>query len=121
MRLVHQNFAFAVIASNLIVGGWGLWMWRKRETAPRTFWMALVVAWATIYIQGILGLVLFRRTTPHPPFKHTFYGFLFVVITIAVFPLQSEEPRRRLLVFSAATFFIGIVAVRAFFSCSGCR
>ena len=55
-----------------------------------------------------------------PPFKHHFYGFLFAIITLAVFPLRGEEPRRTLLVFSVATLFIGIVAIRAIFSCSGC-
>jgi hypothetical protein len=37
-----------------------------------------------------------------------------------VFPLRGEQPRRTLLVFSVATLFIGIVAIRAIFSCEGC-
>jgi hypothetical protein len=32
---------------------------------------------------------------------------------LVVLPVRSEQPRTRLLVFSVATLFIGIVAVRA--------
>jgi hypothetical protein len=111
MRALHSNFAYVVVATNLIVGGWGLVLWRRNRAATRTFWTALGIAWATIYVQGLLGLTLFERYKP--PFKHHFYGFLFAIITIAVFPVRSENPRTRLLVFSVATLFIGIVAVRA--------
>jgi hypothetical protein len=111
MEAIHNNIAYVVIASNLIVGVVGLVLWKRRATAKRGFWIALGIAWASIYVQGLLGLTLFERHKP--PFKHHFYGFLFVIITLAVFPLRGEEPRRTLLVFSVATLFIGIVAVRA--------
>jgi hypothetical protein len=51
-----------------------------------------------------------------PPFRHHFYGFLFAIITLAVLPLRSEDDRTRLVVFSFASLFIGIVAIRAIFS-----
>jgi hypothetical protein len=111
MRSLHANFAYVVVATNLVVGIWGLVLWRRRAFATRTFWIALGVAWATIYVQGIMGLVIFNDYKP--PFRHHFYGFLFAIVTVLVWPLRGEEPRRRLLVFSAATLFIGIVAVRA--------
>lgn len=111
MRALHANFAYLVIAANLVAGIWGMVLWRRHGSAPRAFWITLAVAWATIYIQGIMGLTLFE--SHDPPFKHHFYGFLFAIITLLVFPLRGEQARRRLLVFSAATTFIGIVAVRA--------
>lgn len=116
MRTLHTNWAYLVIASNLVAGTWGLVTYRRatdgRKAAPaRAFWIVLGLAWATIYVQGLLGLAIFERHKP--PFKHHFYGFLFVIITLAVFPLRGEDPRRTLLVFSLATLFIGIVAVRA--------
>jgi hypothetical protein len=118
MRAIHANFAYVVAAANLVVGAWGIVLYRRRQTATRAYWTALGVAWTTIYIQGLLGLMMFERYKP--PFKHHFYGFLFAIITLAVFPLRGEAPRRTLLVFSVATLFIGIVAIRAIFSCTGC-
>lgn len=118
MRAVHANFAYVAAAANLAVGLWGVVCYRRKLTATRRYWIALGTAWATIYVQGVLGLMMFEKYKP--PFKHHFYGFLFAIITLAVFPLRGEEPRRTLLVFSVATLFIGIVAIRAIFSCTGC-
>ena len=111
MRTLHSYWAYIVVASNLTVGIWGLVEWRRKRQPGRPFWIALGVAWVTIYVQGALGLAMFERYKP--PFKHHFYGFLFAIITLAVFPVRGEAPRRTLLVFSLATLFIGIVAVRA--------
>jgi hypothetical protein len=111
MRTLHANFAYVVVLLNLGVGIWGVVLYRRKKDAARPYWYALGAAWASVYVQGLLGLTLFERYKP--PFKHHFYGFLFVIITLAVFPLKGENSRRTLLVFSVATLFIGIVAVRA--------
>jgi len=114
VRTVHHYFAWVVVASNLLVGAWGLWRHRRKLPSVRPFWIALGVAWASVFVQGVLGLSLFQKYKP--PFKHTFYGFLFVVVMLLVWPLRGENDRTRQLVFAAATLFIGIVAVRATFS-----
>lgn len=114
MRTLHSFWAYVVIAANIAVGIWGLARWRRRTTPSRTFWIALAAAWGSIVVQGLLGLAMFERY--QPPFQHHFYGFLFAIIAIAVLPLRSEDERRRLVVFSSATLFIGIVAIRATYS-----
>jgi hypothetical protein len=111
MRTLHSYWAYVVVATNLAVGVAGLILWRRRRSAPRPYWIALGIAWATIYVQGLFGLVMFEDY--RPPFRHHFYGFLFAIVTLLVWPLRGEQEARRLLVFSAATLFIGIVAVRA--------
>lgn len=111
MRNFHSYWAYVVVVANLAVGIWGVVLYRSKKPARRPYWIALGAAWASIYIQGALGLLIFERYKP--PFKHHFYGFLFVVITLAVFPIRGEDPRRTLLTFSVATLFIGIVAIRA--------
>lgn len=111
MRTLHTYFAYVVVAANLLVGAWGVVLWRRRRLEVRAFWIALGAAWATIYVQGLMGLLLFERY--RPPFRHHFYGFLFAIITLVVFPLRGEQQRRRLGAFAFATIFIGIVAVRA--------
>ncbi len=114
MRSLHSVWAYVVVVANLVVGVWGLLRWRRKKEPSRRFWIALAAAWGSIVVQGVLGLAMFQRY--QPPFKHHFYGFLFAIVAIAVLPLRSEDERRRLLVFSAATLFIGIVAVRATYS-----
>lgn len=116
MREFHSYWAYVVIATNVVVGIWGLVLYRRRSEPRRAFWIALAGAWTSIFIQGALGLLMFERYKP--PFKHHFYGFLFAIIILSVFPLRGEAPRRTLLVFAIATLFIGIVAVRATFSLS---
>jgi hypothetical protein len=114
MRTVHNYFGYVVAAANLAVGAWGIVRWRRQRAGSRAFWTALGIAWATIYVQGLMGLAMFERYKP--PFRHHFYGFLFAIITLAVLPLRSEDDRTRLVVFSFASLFIGIVAIRAIFS-----
>ncbi len=114
MSTVHLYFAFFVAASNLFVGAWGLWRHRRKLPPVRPFWIGVAIAWASVLVQGIMGLALFH--TYKPPFKHTFYGFLFVIVMLFVFPLRGENDRTRQMVFAIGTLFIGIVAVRAIFS-----
>ena len=114
MRAIHADFAWVVVAANLAVGIWGLIRHRRKLPPIRPFWIALAIAWATIFVQGVLGLILFQDYKP--PFKHTFYGFLFVVVMLLVWSLRGENERTTQLFFAAATLFIGIVAVRAVFS-----
>lgn len=111
MRTLHANFSWFVVAANLVAGVWGIVLWRTKRSPSRAFWATIGVAWAAIYVQGVMGLTLFERH--RPPFRHHFYGFLFVVITIIAFAMRGEGPSRRLFIFSALTLFIGIVAVRA--------
>jgi hypothetical protein len=114
MRDAHTYFAYFVCAANLAVGIAGIVAYRRKVEPSRRFWIAIAVAWVSIYIQGAMGLFMFERYQPE--FRHHFYGFLFAVITLSVFPLRGENPRRTMLVFSIATLFIGIVAVRAILS-----
>jgi hypothetical protein len=111
---VHHYFGFFVAASNLIVGGWGIVRHRRKLPSIRAFWIGVGVAWISVFLQGLMGLSLFHKYKP--PFKHTFYGFLFVVVMLFVWPLRGESDRTRQLVFAIGTLFIGIVAVRAIFS-----
>ncbi len=115
MRAIHANWSYLVCAGNLIVGIWGLARYRRNQPATRPFWVSLGVAWSSIWIQGLLGLAIYNRPVK-AEFRHQFYGYLFAIITLAVFPLRGEDPRRTQLVFSIATLFIGIVAVRAIIS-----
>jgi hypothetical protein len=115
MRAIHANFSYIVFAANAAVGIWGLMLYRRRRAPRKPFWISLGVAWASIWVQGLLGLAIYNRPVK-AEFKHQFYGYLFAIITLAVFPLRGEDPRRTLLVFSIATLFIGIVAVRAIIS-----
>jgi hypothetical protein len=115
MRAIHANFSYIVCAANLIVGVWGLVLFKRKRAATRPFWISLGGAWASIWIQGLLGLAIYDRPVK-AEFKHQFYGYLFAIMTLAVFPLKGDDPRRNLIVFSIATLFIGIVAVRAIIS-----
>src|SRR2546425_11944135 len=72
MRTFHHYFAFVVAATNLFAGAWGLWRHRRKLPSVRGFWIAVGVAWSTILVQGVVGLSLFNKTSPRPPFKHTF-------------------------------------------------
>lgn len=115
MKALHANWAYVLLVSNLVVGVWGIVLYRRKREPSRTFWYSLAFAWITIWIQGFFGLAVYDRPV-RAEFRHQFYGYLFAIITLAIFPLRTENKRRTLLLFSVASVFIGIVAVRAIIS-----
>jgi hypothetical protein len=80
MVAVHVTVGIAVIASNLIAGGWGGIAWLRHQPAVG-FWYALRVAQAAVVLQVGLGaiLLLSGRETDG---LHYLYGVLPIVVSL---------------------------------------
>lgn len=110
MRTLHANWAYLVIALNLVAGLWGLLFLRKAESIPRTFWYLVAAGQAVLAVQVGLGLAL-TQTAPRND-QHMFYGFVLLFAAVIAFALRGEGTKRALMVFSSAALFIGVVGIR---------
>lgn len=110
MRALHGNWAFVVIALNLVAGLWGLLFLRNAEKIPRSFWYIIGAGQAALAVQVGLGLAL-AQTAPRND-QHMFYGFVLLFVAVLAFALRGEGSRRALIAFASAALFIGVVGIR---------
>lgn len=108
MRDFHFVWGFIAIGVNLLVGAWGVWLWRRhRLPVPKPFWPLVYTGHAAIAVQVAIGLVLNERTPA--PGIHVFYGFVLLIAAVLSYAIRSEHARSNVLRFSAVALFIGVV------------
>lgn len=80
MVAVHVAVGIAVIASNLIAGGWGGRAWLRHQPSVG-FWYALRIAQATVVLQVGLGAILLLSGREGNGL-HYLYGVLPIVVSL---------------------------------------
>jgi hypothetical protein len=94
MDAVHAVVGVAVIAANLLAGGWGAWAWLRSEPAVG-FWYALRVAQVAVVIQVMLGAVLLLLDRAADDL-HYLYGVLPLVVSLTAEAIRSGAADREL-------------------------
>ncbi len=111
---VHQGLFRAGVLITLIVAGWGLWTWLRKQPASGGYRSSLVMTEALFVLQALVGIGLYlsgRR--PHDSL-HLLYGVLLIVtLPIAASYTSSHEKRREPLIFGIAGLFMTGLAIRA--------
>jgi uncharacterized SAM-binding protein YcdF (DUF218 family) len=73
----------AVLATNLVVAGWGVIGWlRKDARASIVFWPLLRLAQATVVVQAVLGFLLVARGASAPDGLHIAYGVAPLIVSL---------------------------------------
>jgi hypothetical protein len=80
MVAVHVAVGIAVIASNLIAGGWGASAWLRHQPSVG-FWYALRIAQAMVVLQVGLGAILLLSGREGNGL-HYLYGVLPIVVSL---------------------------------------
>jgi hypothetical protein len=87
----------AVLATNLVVAGWGVVGWlRKDARASIVFWPLLRAAQATVVIQAVLGFLLVARGASAPDGLHIAYGVAPLVISLVSEGMRAAVAQREL-------------------------
>jgi hypothetical protein len=120
--IVHVGAAVALVASALVVGGWGLA--RAREIArpvstreSRWFAHALQLSHTLVLATGLVGVALLvegHRT--HDPLHVQVYGPFMVVAIVAAYGYRTSSAARNVRVFAVAALVIAALGVRAFYT-----
>jgi hypothetical protein len=94
MVAVHVTVGIAVIASNLIAGGWGASAWLRHQPSVG-FWYALRIAQATVVLQVGLGAILLLSGREGNGL-HYLYGVLPIVVSLLAEGARAGAAEREL-------------------------
>lgn len=110
---IHLGLGILVIAINLVVGLWGLVVWRGRLAAGRIFAQALAASQTVIFGQAVIGLLLLSQNLRAAQQLHYVYGLLPAALVIFAYSARRDDSRRNILIFSIAALLAAALATRA--------
>ena len=113
----HETFAWVVVVSNLVAGGWALAAHRFLNLRHKSLWWFTGAAQATIVVQVLAGVVLrqklFEGNDPdHLPF-HMFYGFVALFAAAIIYSYRAQLKDKVYLLYGVGGLFLMGLALRA--------
>lgn len=102
---LHGTFAWVLVGINAAAGVWALaahWLERLRG---KPLWIFTGVAWATIVLQVVLGVLLSKRDIEAPEF-HEFYGFVALISAALIYSYRAQIKDKQYLLFGLGNLFI---------------
>ena len=95
MSGVHAALALAVLAANLLAGGWGAVAWLRREPSV-AFWYLLRIAQVLVVVQVVVGLLLVGSGRSAPDALHVVYGTAPLVVALVSEAMRVGAAEREL-------------------------
>ena len=111
---LHGTFAWVLVGINAAAGVWALaahWLERLRG---KPLWIFTGVAWATIVLQVVLGVLLSKRDIEAPEF-HEFYGFVALISVGLIYSYRAQVKEYQHLLYGVGGLFLMGLALRAIF------
>ncbi len=113
MRTFHENWFWVAVASNGLVGIWGLLLaWRKAAIGT-PFAIARGAAIGAMLVQVGAGFIVFNEGF-RPPSIHMFYGFLILFTYTFAYIYRAQMDRRPALSYGLLLLFVMGLGIRAF-------
>lgn len=109
---LHGAFAWVLVGVNAAAGVWALGAHRVERLRGRPLWIFTGVAWATIVVQVVLGVLLSRRGIEAPEF-HEFYGFVALISAALIYSYRAQIKDKQYLLFGLGNLFIMGLGLRA--------
>lgn len=109
---LHGTFAWVLVGANAAAGVWALGAHRVGRLRGRPLWIFTGVAWATIVVQVVLGVLLSRRDIEAPEF-HEFYGFVALIAATLIYSYRAQIKDKQYLLFGLGNLFIMGLGLRA--------
>jgi hypothetical protein len=92
---VHAALGVAVLAANLLAGGWGGIAWLRREPSV-VFWYLLRLAQVVVVAQVVLGLLLLGTGRRAPDALHIVYGTAPLLVSLVSEAMRVGAAQREL-------------------------
>ena len=114
LRQLHADFAWVVVVTNALVGGWALAAHYRVDLRHRALWWATLVAELTMVVEVCLGVALVAiKDYEVAPF-HTLYGFSGIVALGILYSYKDQLKREQLwLLYGLGGLFMMGLALRA--------
>lgn len=110
---LHRSWAWFVVVAN---GASGLWvLGAHRFTVLRTpaMWWFVAVAYVSIVVQALLGVLLVNRSGFPLPQLHAFYGFVGVIAVAIIHSYRNQLRHRLYLLYGLGGLFLMGLGIRA--------
>jgi hypothetical protein len=115
LRDAHEAFAWVVVLSNAVAGGWALAAHRWERLRGAALWWYTAIAQLTIFAQVTLGVVLVNAEDIEAPSFHMLYGFSGVVAVAIIYSYRHQLAAKIYLLYGLGGLFIMGLAIRAMF------
>ncbi len=109
----HANWFYVAVATNGIVGVWGLVLALMKRTPPKSFAWARGAAIVAILIQVAAGVYLYSNGVRPGNAFHVFYGVVIVVILTLAYVYRSTMARKPALTYGILLLFVMGLGLRA--------
>lgn len=111
---LHQGFARVVLIYSLMMTLWGLFLWVRGRNPSGGYLGALILDWAVVALQGLIGIVLFAQGYRPGQLLHLLYGAAaFLTLPTAYFWSDNGTTRRDSLIFGLAALLLFGISIRA--------
>ena len=110
---IHLWLGILVIGINLAAGVWGLFVWRLRLPANRSYAQVLAASQTVIIGQAVLGLLLLSQNLRAAEQLHYVYGLLPAAMVIFAYSARRDNHLRNILIFSIAALLAAALATRS--------
>jgi len=110
---LHLWLGMLVIGINLVAGVWGLFVWRQRLPANRSFAQVLAASQTVIVGNAVLGLLLLSQNLRAAEQLHYVYGLLPAGMVIFAYSARRDNHLRNILIFSIAALLAAALSTRA--------
>ncbi len=118
MRGFHANWFYVAVATNGLVGLWGLWLAFRRRAIGGAFAAARAVAIGAMLVQVGAGFWLYNEGF-RPPSIHMFYGFLILFAYTFAYIYRAQLDRRPGLYYGLLLLFVMGLGIRAWTNAAG--
>ena len=110
----HKAVGALLIALNLLVGLWGLWVWRQHAMASPLLAQLLALSHTIVLLEAAFGLYLLTGGYRSGQTLHYIYGAIPAGAVLFGYSARTPDARRNLLQFSVIALAIAVLAGRAF-------
>ncbi len=111
----HAWFAWLVVAANAAAGVWALAAAKKPQLGSLWLWRFTIGAQLTLFVQVILGVVLYQEVADQANDLHLFYGFIAIVAVAILFGYRQQLEKHIYLLYGFGGLFIMGLALRTIY------
>lgn len=109
----HHSFAWVVVATNGLVGGWALLAHYRPALRSRLLWWSVLIAEATIVVQILTGVWLIAHDHLRADDFHAFYGFGTLIAAVVIYSYRPQLKHVKYLLYGLGSLFLMGMALRA--------
>lgn len=117
---IHARLGNTALYYLIIMGGWALWRYYRKQGMDSNYWGALLIAEILIVVQGGLGAYLWLAGLRPGRSIHILYGILAALIIPALYTYTKGDDKRPVMLIYGVALLIGVgIVLRAIMTAAG--